>query len=103
MEEEIKVILTGCMGPCSLGPMMIVYPEVVFYCKLIPAFVDDIVEKHLYQGVPVEDFFYRDPYTGEAMATVHEIPFFTRQRKIALRNVGMIDPLNIDQYIAFNV
>ena len=47
------------MGPCSLGPMMIVYPEGVFYCKLIPENVDDIVEKHLYQGTPVEEFFYR--------------------------------------------
>ena len=102
LEEEIKVIVTGCMGPCSLGPMMIVYPEGVFYCKLIPEYVDDIVEKHLYQGTPAEEYFYRDPYTGEAMATVHEIPFFTRQKKIALRNVGTIDPLNIDEYIAFN-
>ena len=81
LEEEIKVIVTGCMGPCSLGPMMIVYPEGVFYCKLIPEYVDDIVEKHLYQGTPVEEYFYRDPYTGEPMATVHEIPFLPGRKR----------------------
>jgi NADH-quinone oxidoreductase subunit F len=102
LEKEIKVVTTGCMGPCSLGPMMIVYPEGIFYCKLKPEDVDTIVEKHLYEGTYVDKFFYRDPYTDETMATIHEIPFFTRQKKIALRNVGMIDPLKIEEYIAFN-
>lgn len=102
LENEIKVVATGCMGPCSLGPMMIIYPEGVLYCKLKPENVDIIVEKHLYEGTYVERFFYRDPYTQEAMATIYEIPFFTRQKKIALRNVGIIDPLKIEEYIAFN-
>lgn len=102
ISEEIKVVTTGCMGPCSLGPVMIVYPEGIFYCKLKPDDVAVIVQRHLYEGTPVEEYFYRDPFTGEAMATIHEIPFFTRQKKIALRNVGMIDPLNIDEYIGFN-
>lgn len=102
LEDEIKVVATGCMGPCSLGPMMIIYPEGVLYCKLKPENVDIIVEKHLYEGTYVERFFYRDPYTQEAMATIYEIPFFTRQKKIALRNVGIIDPLKIEEYIAFN-
>lgn len=102
LEDEIKVVATGCMGPCSLGPMMIIYPEGVLYCKLKPEDVDIIVEKHLYEGTYVERFFYRDPYTQEAMATIYEIPFFTRQKKIALRNVGIIDPLKIEEYIAFN-
>src|SRR5690606_13856831 len=102
LEDEIKVVATGCMGPCSLGPMMIIYPEGVLYCKLKPEDVDIVVEKHLYEGTYVERFFYRDPYTQEAMATIYEIPFFTRQKKIALRNVGIIDPLKIEEYIAFN-
>ncbi|MGI6537024.1 MAG: NADH-quinone oxidoreductase subunit NuoF [Caldicoprobacterales bacterium] len=102
LESEIKVVVTGCMGPCSLGPMMIVYPEGIFYCGLKPENVDIIVEKHLYEGVPVKEYFYRDPYSDEPAAAIHEIPFFTRQMKIALRNVGLIDPLSIEEYIAFD-
>lgn len=102
LEAEMKVVVTGCMGPCSLGPMMIVYPEAILYCRLQPENVDVIVEKHLYQGIPVEDYFYRDPYTDEPIGRIQDIPFFTRQRKIALRNVGLIDPLSIEEYIAFD-
>ena len=102
LEAEIKVVVTGCMGPCSLGPMMIVYPEAILYCRLQPENVDVIVEKHLYEGIPVEDYFYRDPYTDEPIGRIQDIPFFTRQRKIALRNVGLIDPLSIEEYIAFD-
>ncbi len=102
LEAEIKVVVTGCMGPCSLGPMMIVYPEAILYCRLQPENVDVIVEKHLYQGIPVENYFYRDPYTDEPIGRIQDIPFFTRQRKIALRNVGLIDPLSIEEYIAFD-
>jgi NADH-quinone oxidoreductase subunit F len=82
--------------------MMIVYPEAILYCRLQPENVDVIVEKHLYQGIPVEDYFYRDPYTDEPIGRIQDIPFFTRQRKIALRNVGLIDPLSIEEYIAFD-
>src|SRR5690554_724788 len=91
IREEIKLVKTGCMGPCSLGPVMIVYPQGIFYCKLKPEDIPEIVQKHLYEGIPVSKHFYTDPYTGEAMATIHEIPYFTRQKKIALRNVGMVD------------
>ena len=73
----------------------------VYFTVLFLNLLDDIVEKHLYQGTQQRNIS-TDPYTGEAMATVHEIPFFTRQKKISLRNVGTIDPLNIDEYIAFN-
>jgi len=100
--DEINVVITGCMGPCSLGPVMIVYPEGIFYCGLKPESVSRIAREHLYEGNPVKEFFYRDPYSGEAMATIHEIPFFTRQKKVALRNVGLIDPLKIEEYIAFD-
>jgi len=102
IQDEIKVVVTGCMGLCSMGPVMIIHPQGVFYCNLKPEDIPIIVQKHLYEGTPVPDYFYRDPFTGEAMATIHEIPFFTRQKKIALRNVGVIDPLNIDEYIAFD-
>ncbi len=102
IQDEIKVVTTGCMGPCSLGPAIIVYPQGVFYCKLKPEDIPIIVKKHLFEGTPVSEYFYTDPFTGEAMATIHEIPFFTRQKKIALKNVGLVDPLKIDEYIAFD-
>ncbi len=102
MTEEVKVIVTGCMGLCSYGPMIMIYPEGILYVKLTPEDVDRIVEGHLYRGEYVEDLFYEDPMTKERIGQVNHIPFFRKQVKIALRNVGKIDPLQIEEYIAFD-
>ncbi|MCR4442881.1 MAG: NAD(P)-binding protein [Peptococcaceae bacterium] len=94
IDKEIKVVITGCMGPCALGPMMIVYPDGIFYKKLTPDDVREIVEKHLYQGNVVERLLF------EGENDVNNISFFSNQVKIALRNVGIVDPNNIEHYIA---
>lgn len=94
IEDEIKVVVTGCMGPCSLGPMMIIYPEGTFYKKLTVDDVKEIVEQHLYLGSVVEHLLL------EENREINNISFFNNQVKIALRNVGLIDPDSIDQYIA---
>ena len=88
LEAEIKVVVTGCMGPCSLGPMMIVYPEAILYCRLQPENVDVIVEKHLYQGIPVEDYFYRDPYTDEPIGRIQDIPLFHTSTEDCIKKRG---------------
>lgn len=102
MADEIKVIVIGYMGLCSYGPMMTIYPEGILYVKLTPEDVDRIVESHLYRGEYLEDLFYEDPMTKERIGQMDHIPFFRKQVKIALRNVGKIDPLQIEEYIAFD-
>lgn len=102
LSDAIRVIQTGCMGPCSLGPMMIIYPEGIFYKELVPEDIPEIVEKHILNGQVVKRLLYRLPDKDIPIESIHEIPFFTRQYKIALRNVGLIDPLRIEEYIAFD-
>jgi len=94
IEKEIKVVATGCMGPCSLGPMLIIYPEGTFYKKLTADNVKEFVEQQLYLGNVVLKLLL------EEKKEVTDIAFFNNQVKIALRNVGLIDPDSIDQYIA---
>ena len=100
IEREIKVIVTGCMGPCDLGPVMVVYPEGVFYRKLTPDDAKEIVDEHLVKGRIVRRLLYEEPGTAEVVETQEAMTFFSRQERIALRNTGVIDPLNIDEYIA---
>ena len=98
--EEIKVVRTGCMGSCDLGPVAVIYPEGVFYKKLTPEDAVLVAREHLLKGRPVEALMYR-PSEEEAPAlSMDQIPFFALQQKIVLRNCGEIDPEQIDEYIA---
>ena len=100
LENEIKVVETGCIGTCDLGPVVVVYPEGVFYQKVKPEDVPVIVEEHFLKGRPVDRLLHREE-TGKApQVTYEEINFFNRQLRIALRNVGLIDPEVIEEYIA---
>lgn len=100
LEKKYRVIETGCIGSCELGPKIIVAPEEVLYHGLKPDDVNEIVEKHLINGQIVEKFIYKDPETGVKEATLNEISFFKNQTKIALRNCGYIDPVQIEDYLA---
>ena len=100
LDQEVKVIRTGCMGACDLGPVAVVYPEGVFYQKLT---ADDgrlIVDEHLFKGRPVERLMYVEAETGQPELDINKIPFFALQKKVVLRNCGEIDPGAIDEYIA---
>jgi len=100
LEEVVRIVETGCMGACSLGPIMVVYPEGVFYQKLTPQAAEKIVQEHLLKGRIVQEHLYKMP-TGEAVPeAMDKLPFFAKQVKIATRNVGYIDPGNIEEYIA---
>lgn len=99
LSSEIKVVVTGCMGPCHLGPMVLIYPDGVLYTRVTPEGANKIVEKHLFMGEIVEEMVMRD-FRGVPTPYMNENPFFTKQVKIALRNVGLIDPMNIEEYIA---
>lgn len=100
LSHEAKVIVTGCNGFCAEGPIMVVYPEGIFYRKLKPEDVPRIVAEHLQDGKPVAEFFYRDLAKKETVARMGDIPFFQRQVLRVLRNRSVLDPENIIEYIA---
>ena len=102
LEDEIKVVQTGCFGLCALGPIMIVYPEGTFYSRVTNEDVTEIVQEHLLKGRPVERLIYNPP-TEDAphgVSSLAETPFYKSQRRVALRNCGVINPEVIDEYIA---
>jgi NADH:ubiquinone oxidoreductase subunit F (NADH-binding)/(2Fe-2S) ferredoxin len=96
---EVKVLETGCMGSCELGPIMVFYPEGVFYKKLKPENVDEIVREHVIKGRVVEKYLYKSP-DEKIIQKINEIEFFKRQKKVVLRNCGFIDPVKIEEYLA---
>lgn len=100
LQDEVKVIETGCVGSCDLGPLALVYPEGIFYQKLKPEDADDIVSQHLLKGRIVERLLYKEPVTSELVSSLKGLSFFKNQEKIVLRNCGVINPLNIEEYIA---
>lgn len=98
IDAEVKVIGTGCMGPCERGPLIVVYPEGTFYQKVTLSDVDLIVEEHLLKGRIVKKLLARGETVPETKK--EQIPFFAKQKKIVLANCGVIDPENIEEYIA---
>jgi NADH-quinone oxidoreductase subunit F len=100
LADEVDVVETGCLGPCVVGPVALVYPDGVFYQNIKVDDVPEIVEEHLLKGRIVERLVSHAPGTEKTQAEMTDIPFFNRQVKIVLRNSGIIDPLEIDEYIA---
>ncbi|GAB4113159.1 MAG: hypothetical protein Kow00103_04560 [Candidatus Caldatribacteriota bacterium] len=100
LQNEVDVITTGCMGTCELGPLMVIYPDGVFYQKVRPEDAEEIVQEHLLKGRVVKRLFYKKPKSKEMVEMFNEIDFFKLQKKIALRNCGIINPLDIEEYIA---
>lgn len=96
--EEINIIETGCMGPCDFGPVILVYPEGVFYKKVAPEDAAEIVSEHFVKGRPVTRLMLKEE--EKILATKTEIPFYQQQVKVALANCGYIDPDSIDEYFA---
>ncbi|OGP91574.1 MAG: NADH dehydrogenase, partial [Deltaproteobacteria bacterium RBG_16_48_10] len=100
LSEEVRVVITGCNGFCAEGPIMVVYPEGIFYGKLKPEDMPLLVEEHILKGRPVPKLFYVEPVKKEVIPRMKDIPFFGPQVLRVLRNRGLIDPENIDEYIA---
>lgn len=99
LEGEVEVIKSGCFGLCALGPIAIVYPEGAFYSKVKVEDVPRIVEEHLKNGDVVKDLLYQETVTKDGIKSLQETPFYAKQSRIVLRNCGLIDPENIDEYI----
>ncbi len=100
LAEEVAVVETGCNGFCAMGPVMVVYPEGIFYVSLEEKDIPELVEEHLLKGRPVERLMYKEPASKEVIPDMLDIPFFAHQQLIALRNRGLLDAENIDEYIA---
>ena len=100
ISDEVEVIITGCNGFCAMGPIMTVYPDGIFYNQLKPEHAPLLVEEHVIKGRPVESLLFREPEVKERIPLLKDIGFFGLQRLIALRNRGLIDAENIDEYIA---
>jgi NADP-reducing hydrogenase subunit HndC len=100
LTNEIKIVETGCHGFCEKGPIMIVYPEGVFYCQVQSDDVAEIVEEHLLKGRTVERLLFKEPMTEEQIPSYQDIDFYKKQQRIALANCGQIDPEDINEYIA---
>ncbi len=97
--SEINIIETGCMGPCDYGPVMVIYPEGIFYKTVTVDDVQEIVEEHFIKGRPVKRLMMQD-LDEKLLSTKKDIPFYQKQVKVALENCGYIDPESMDEYIA---
>ena len=100
LQDKVNVITTGCFGLCALGPIMIVYPEGTFYAKASVEKIPEIVEEHLKNGNPVKKYLYDETVDGDNIKSLNETAFYAKQNRVALRNCGVIDPENINEYIA---
>ena len=100
LENEVKVVQTGCFGLCALGPIMIVYPEGCFYSRVTVEDVPEIVSEHLLKGRVVTRLLYKETVTENGVKSLNETNFYKKQHRIALRNCGVINPENIEEYIA---
>ena len=106
LSDEIKIVQTGCFGLCALGPVVIVYPDGTFYSRITPENVGEIVEEHLLKGRVVERLEYKDvdvePDVDISQLSLADTTFYKSQKRVALRNCGVIDPEEIDEYIAMD-
>ena len=102
LEEEVKVIRTGCFGLCALGPVVVVYPEGCFYSEVKPEDVAEIVEEHLLKGRIVQRLLYDETKAKDEVKPLKETDFYKKQKRVALRNCGVINPEDINEYIAYD-
>ena len=102
LADEIKVIRTGCFGLCALGPIVVVYPEGAFYSQIKVEDVPEIVDEHLIKGRIVKHLLYDDTVAGDTVKSLNETQFYKKQKRVALRNCVVIDPENINEYIAMD-
>lgn len=99
LESEVAVVKTGCFGLCALGPVVLIYPDQVFYSMVKTEDVEEIVKEHLVKGRIVKRLVYDETLTSEGVKGLNDTNFYKKQKRIALRNCGYINPESIDEYI----
>lgn len=107
LAEEVKVVQTGCFGLCALGPVVIIYPDGTFYSHVTPDDVVEIVDEHLLKGRMVERLVYNEKsasaeHKEDEHAALNDTVFYKSQLRVALRNCGVINPENIEEYIGMD-
>lgn len=102
LKDEVAVVQTGCHGLCALGPIVIIYPEATFYAMVKEDDIAEIVSEHLLKGRIVTRLVYTETVTEDGIKSLNETAFYKKQHRIALRNCGVINPENIDEYIGTN-
>jgi NADP-reducing hydrogenase subunit HndC len=99
LDQEVSVVQTGCHGLCALGPIMIIYPDATFYAMVKEDDITEIVSEHLLKGRPVERLLYDETVTPAGIKALSDTDFYKKQHRIALRNCGVINPEEIEEYI----
>lgn len=99
LSKEVQVVKTGCFGLCALGPIMIIYPEGSFYSMVKEEDIPEIVSEHLLKGRVVTRLLYNETVTEDGVKSLAETNFYKKQHRVALRNCGVINPENIEEYI----
>ncbi len=103
LQNEVKIVRTGCFGLCALGPIVVIYPEGAFYSMVKVEDIHEIVQEHLLKGRIVTRLLYSDTVTEDnTVKSLDETDFYKKQKRVALRNCGIIDPENIQEYIAYD-
>ncbi len=102
LQDTVQIVETGCFGLCASGPVVIVYPEAAFYSNVKVEDVTDIVQQHLIRGKLVERLLHKEKEGEPPVKSLTDTEFYRRQTRVALRNCGVINPENIDEYIAFD-
>ena len=100
LSGRVKVFKTGCFGFCQEGPIVVVQPDNVFYCRVKKENIKDLVEKHIIGGQVLEELLFKDPDSGVLRKHMQDITFFHNQKRVVLRNCGVINPEDINEYIA---
>ena len=102
LDKDVEVVETGCHGLCAVGPIVIVYPEGAFYSNVKVEDVSEIVDEHIIKGRLVQRLLFKDQSKSEAVKALSDTNFYKKQTRVALRNCGVINPENIDEYIAYD-
>jgi len=102
LESEVQVVRTGCFGLCALGPIMIIYPEGTFYSMVKEEDIPEIISEHLLKGRIVTRLVYDETVTNDGIKSLKDTDFYKKQQRVALKNCGVINPENIEEYIAYD-
>lgn len=102
LQNDVQVVRTGCFGLCAAGPVVIVYPEGAFYCHVTTQDIAEIVDEHLIKGRIVQRLLYKENHSESTITALSDTNFIKKQTRIALRNCGVINPEEIDEYIAYD-
>ena len=99
MDQEVRVVKTGCFGLCAMGPIVMVFPEGTCYTQVKQKDVEEIVSEHIVKGRIVKRLLHKEDEKSEAVTSLSDTNFYKNQMRIALRNCGVINPESIDEYI----